>query len=157
MALNISHIFQVCWPRRTQTQETVFLLLAGHYFSGYKNNDDSLQHCPFFLMGHNSSRGNYGHPRHCNYFQVVAAQVRLLIQQQLAVEHRQSGIEVCGCSLDIQCGILYKENMHMNWISEDFLHLVEAQHETCTRMLVILFVTGWQTLSFSILPFKFDF
>lgn len=81
----------------------------------------------FFLMGHHSSRGNYGHPRHCNCFQVVAAQLRLLIQQQLAVEHRQSGIEVCGCSLAIQCAIFYEENMHMNWISEDFLHPLYTQ------------------------------
>lgn len=74
MALHISHIFQVLWSSRTQTQETVFLLLVGHHSSVNKNHNDSLQHPPSGLMGHNPGPGHHGHPRQCHSYslQVVA-------------------------------------------------------------------------------------
>lgn len=55
--LTTCHFFQVCWPSRTQTQETGFLLLAGLHSSGYTNHDDSLQHPRSGLTGHNPGRG----------------------------------------------------------------------------------------------------
>lgn len=92
MALHISNIFQVYWPIRNQTQETVFFLPAGHHSSGYKNYDDSLQHPRSGLIGHIPGRGYLCHPRHCQSLQVVAAHVGALIRQQLAVEHRHRAL-----------------------------------------------------------------